>query len=651
MTYYYDIWVSTIQFRSSSTLTYSSTLRLNRGSIVQVPFRNKLILGLIKTQTSAPNFKVKPIHRLIHSSYLPDSSISLLTWLMNYYPSSASTHLQLFLPNSIDKIDSSTKEDVLLVVKQIAHKAPKLTSEQESSIRTINESSSRTFLLHGDTGSGKTRVYIELIKETILKSKSVIVLVPEIGLSPQITKSLEDYFPNDVIMMNSGLTPKTKRNNWIKILTAKLPVIIVGPRSALFAPINNLGLIIMDEAHDSSYKQETAPFYQTSRVAAKLAEITNSKLVMGTASPSIVDYFMFDKMKVPVIRMSKLAISVDSDLDTQLQVIDLTDKSFFTRSAWLSDVLLESIDKSFKANEQSLIFLNRRGTASTIMCRDCGWKALCPNCNTSLTYHSDKHLIICHSCGFQDKSPSFCPSCNGHDIIFKGVGTKAIEVEVNKFFPEAKIKRFDKDNSKNDSLEMGYTDIKNGKIDIIIGTQIITKGLDLPKLTTVGIVIADQNLSFPDYSSEEKNFQILLQVIGRVGRGHQASSRIIIQSYDPMSKPLKAAITKDYVDFYNDQIKLREKYLFPPFVFLLKVYCKKSSSDKANRDCIQLINKIKKLKLPVKISSPSPAFYEKINGKYVWQFVIKSKNRQYLLDIISTLPNDWFYDIDPNNLL
>jgi len=349
--------------------------------------------------------------------------------------------------------------------------------------------------------------------------------------------------------------------------------------------------------------------------------------------------------------MTNLALPTKLKLNTLVELVDLTDRSSFANSKWLSNQLIKSIENSLKNNQQSLIFLNRRGTAAVIMCQSCGWKALCPNCNTSLTYHSDNHSIVCHSCGFKEKAPTSCPSCQSHDIIFKGVGTKAIESEINKIFPRAKVKRFDRDNTKNESLELGYKDIENGKIDIIIGTQIVTKGLDLPNLTTVGIVIADQGLSFPDYTSEEKNFQTLLQVIGRVGRGHQTTSKIIIQTYDPGSKLLNAVVNKDYGSFYNDQIIFREKYLFPPFVFLLKIYTKKNSSDQAMRDCIKLISKISELHFPVKISSPSPGFYEKINGKYIWQFTVKSKNRQYLLDIISNLPNEWFYDIDPSNLL
>ncbi|HEY5268511.1 MAG TPA: primosomal protein N' [Candidatus Saccharimonadales bacterium] len=651
MAHYYDVWVSTKQFRSSSTLTYFSEKKLNPGTIVLVPFRNKTILGLVSVEVSQPKFKSKEITSLIHTKSLPKTTVELLEWLMKYYPSNASTHLQLFLPSSITKLKELTVKNTNDTKTDKKKNPPKLTMEQTSAIKTIKQSDARTFLIHGNTGSGKTRVYVELIKETLSNLMSVIVLVPEIGLSPQIIQSLEDYFPGKIITINSGLSEKTKRENWEKILTSKIPVIVVGPRSALFMPVNNLGLIVIDEAHDASYKQENAPFYQTTRVAAKLSEITNSKLVMGTASPLISDYYLFQNKKIPIIRMTKLAVSSGIDAKPQIKVIDLTVRSFFTKSQWLSDVMLESITDSIKAKEQALIFLNRRGTAAVIVCHSCGWKALCPNCNISLTYHEDHHQIICHSCGFKQESPSHCPVCNSHDIIYRGVGTKAIETELRKNFPDYVIKRFDRDNSKKDSLEKNYPDISQGKIDIIIGTQIITKGLDLPRLTTVGIVMADQNLSFPDFSSEEKNYQTLLQVIGRVGRGHQDKSKIIIQTYNPKAKALEAAISKNYDTFYNDQLDSRRKYLFPPFVFLLKIYCKKPSATKAKDDCLRLINQIRELNITVRISAPAPAFHEKIRDKYVWQFTVKSKNRQSLLDIISIIPNDWFYDIDPNNLL
>ncbi|HUY53064.1 MAG TPA: primosomal protein N' [Candidatus Dormibacteraeota bacterium] len=650
MTYYYDIWVSTKQFRSSSTLTYSSDKKLNTGNIVLVPFRNKIVLGVIKSSAITPNFKTRSIDNQIHKKSLPKATIRLLEWLMRYYPSTSSTHLQLFVPNSVAKIEKGTIKNA---VSSNIHKkiAPKLTKEQALAIETIDRSESRSFLIHGNTGSGKTRIYIELIKNTVSKSKSAIVLVPEIGLSPQIAQSIEDYFPGKVIVMNSGLSEKTKRENWNKILTSVSPIIVVGPRSALFTPVNNLGLIVIDEAHDTSYKQDSAPFYQTTRVAAKLSEITNSKLVMGTASPLVSDYYLFKQKNIPIIRMVKPALPYKIKNKPQIEIIDIADKSLFTKSSWLSDKILESVRISLENNEQSLIFLNRRGTASSIICQNCGWKALCSNCNTSMTYHADHHQIICHSCGYKQKSPSRCPKCNSHDIIYKGVGTKAIEAELKKIFPFSNIKRFDKDNLVKDKLEKNYLDISQGNTDIIIGTQIITKGLDLPKLTTVGIVMADQNLAFPDFSSDEKSFQILLQVIGRVGRGHQDSNRIIIQTFDSDGAILNAAISKDYDIFYNNQLYIRKKYLFPPFVFMLKIYCKKNNASTAKNECLILINQIRELNLATKISDPVPAFHEKVNNKYVWQFVVKSKNRQNLLDIISKIPSDWFYDIDPANLL
>jgi len=650
MSYYYNVWVNTKQFRSSSTLTYSYGSELIEGTIVLVPFRNKTILGLVEKVVSKPEFEVRPIAGQISDKSIPKNSMSLLEWLIDYYPSSSSTHLQLFLPAGIDKIktlDGQSQKQIKTKAKKIP---PKLTPEQDSTIKSIKKSTFRTFLIHGNTGSGKTRVYIELIRSTLKELKSVIVLVPEIGLSPQITQSFRDYFPNKVIEINSSLTEKTKRENWQKILCSKNPVIIVGPRSALFMPVDNLGLIIVDEAHDDSYKQESAPFYQTTRVAAKLSEITNSKLVMGTATPLISDYYMFEERNIPILRMIKSAVS-STDIKPLIQIVDLADKSSFTQSPRLSDLMLRSIEESLRAGEQSLIFLNRRGTAIVILCQNCGWKAVCPNCDTSLTYHQDQHSVICHSCGYKNKFTSTCPTCGSHDIIYHGVGTKAIEAELKKIFPTSKIKRFDKDNLKKDSLSENYINISQGKTDIIIGTQIITKGLDLPKLTTVGIVMADQNLAFPDFSSEEKNYQTLLQVIGRVGRGHKDSSRIIIQTYNPNSKTILAAISKNYETFYNDQLYSRKKYLFPPFVFLLKIYCKKSTSKKAMDSCIELTDKIKNLHLKVNISDPTPAFHEKVGGKYVWQFVIKSRARGNLLDIISHIPNDWFFDIDPVSLL
>ncbi|HUC95445.1 MAG TPA: primosomal protein N' [Candidatus Saccharimonadia bacterium] len=649
MTYYYDVWVSTNQFRESSTLTYFSTKKLQNGLPIIIPFRNKNILGLIKNNTSKPSFKVKEIIK-IGQNKLPTSSIKLLDWMLEYYPTKSSTHLQLFLPRNILNLDKkSTIKEQGVTKKHLPIKLPVLTKDQKDALKIIDATKEKSILIHGNTGSGKTRVYVELIKKAIGQKKSAIVLVPEIGLSPQITATLEKSFPEIVITIHSGMSEKKKRQNWQKIISSDEPLIVVGPRSALFVPLKIIGVIILDEAHDASYKQESSPFYQTTRVAAKLSELTKAKLILGTATPLISDYYYFKVKKLPIVRLTK---SAKKDLTNKLDVVlvNLNNKSLFNSSKWLSDPLIESISRSIKASQQSLVFLNRRGTAIVIICQNCGWRAICPNCNTSLTYHQDRHSVICHSCGFSQSSPSICPVCSSSDILFKGAGTKALEHELKKLFPSANIKRFDRDSNKLDSLEENYTNLADGKVNIIIGTQIITKGLDLPKLSTVGIVMADHNLVFPDYIAEERSFQSLSQVIGRVGRGH-VSGRVIIQTYNPSNLALVAAINKDYSSFYESQIKDRQLYNFPPYVFLLKIYYKAKNTATSEAACNKFIREIRALRLPISISEPNPAFHEKVNSKYIWQVVIKSKSRDNLLKIISIIPNNWFFDLDPYSLL
>ena len=540
----------------------------------------------------------------------------------------------------------------VLAVKPLKElELPKLTEEQEDTISEIYKNPGKSVLIHGDTSTGKTRIYIELIKRMQERKCSSIIMTPEIGLTPQLIKTLEESFPTKVILVHSSLGDKTKRDNWIKIISSQEPLIIVGPRSALFSPLNNIGLIVMDEAHEPSYKQEQSPYYQTSRVAAQLAKLSNAILVMGTATPLISDYFVLNSKKSVTTRMVKPAVSGSKrNFEKIIQTVKITDKSHFSKSNWLSNELLDSITNSLQNNEQSIIFLNRRGSAQVILCQNCGWQALCPNCDTSLTYHSDKHIMLCHSCSYNQTVPQACPVCTSPDIVFKGTGTKSITDEISRLFNTAKVRRFDRDNKKADSLEQNYDDLLNGKIDIAVGTQIITKGLDLPKLSTVGIVMADSGLYFPDYMAEERTYQNLTQVIGRVGRGH-VPGRVIIQTYNPESIAIKAATENNYKEFYEQQITEREKYQFPPFVFLLKITTKRSTQKSSESACLKLINEIRGASLPVIINGPTPAFHEKQGGKYVWQIIIKSKERTSLLKIIDMLPTNFAYDIDPSSLL
>jgi primosomal protein N' (replication factor Y) len=647
---YYEIWINSLSYKGEEALTYHFDGYLKAGAIVNVPFRNISAMGIVKSDVSKPEFKTKEISSILGLNSLPKPILELIKWLPLYYPAPKSTILHLFLPASLVSYKPKTdnKEELAKTAKI---KLPPLTDEQSDAINKINASRDRTIILHGDTGSGKTRVYTETIKKVFSEGKSAIVLTPEIGLTPQLIKTLEMSYPGSVVVIHSGLSVKQRSVNWLRILESDDPLVVVGPRSALFSPLKNVGIIIIDEAHESVYKQEQSPRYQATRVAAKLAELSGAKLILGSATPLISDYYFVKSKPSLVVRMKKPAVGGEqSNHLATIDIVKITDKNQFSRSFWLSDKLLDSVQRSIKNNEQSLIYLNRRGTSLIVHCNNCGWDALCPNCDTNLTYHDDQHLMRCHSCNYSAKAPSRCPVCASDDIIFQGIGTKAIETEIKKLFPMAQVRRFDRDNKTGDKLSENYEELVKGEVDIVIGTQILTKGLDLPHLSTVGVVMADSNLSFPDYTAEEKTFQTLTQVIGRVARGHRAGF-VIIQTYNPESAAIKAAVDKDYEGFYKSQIEERKSFLFPPFCYTLKLSSRLSTSLKSQQSAEKLAVNIRSLGLSVVINGPSPAFKEKDKGRYVWQLIIKSKNRPNLIKIVESLSPNTTYDIDPINLL
>jgi primosomal protein N' (replication factor Y) len=506
-----------------------------------------------------------------------------------------------------------------------------------------------TSLLHGETGSGKTRVYLELALAMMEQGKTAIVLTPEIGLTPQLVQSFEEVYGKRVVVIHSNLTPAERRDVWLQILAATTPLVVIGPRSALFSPLANIGLIVLDEAHDVAYKQEQAPHYLASRVAATLARLHGAKLILGTATPLITDYFTFTSKQLPVLRMQHLATAGQRHA-LQTNVVNLRETGLFTRSRWLSDSLLQAIETNLSKHEQSLVFLNRRGTARLVLCQQCGWQALCPRCDLPLTYHGDTHSLRCHTCGHRETTPAACPVCKATDIVFRNIGTKSLLDELRRLFPKARIQRFDSDNKKSERLEVNYTAVRDGEVDILVGTQLLTKGLDLPKLSVVGIVLADSGLYFPDYTAEERTYQMLSQVMGRVGRGHRAGT-VIIQTYHPESPTIQAALTKDFPGFYQSQIKERELYGFPPFYYVLKISCTRASRKSAEQASGKVAELLRQTVPQIEVIGPTPAFSEKTNGKYTWQLIVKAKARQRLLEAIKHVPANCSYDIDPLHLL
>lgn len=644
--YYYSVWVRSSRYHGSEPLTYSSDQRLKAGQIVLVPLQRQSVLGVISAITTAPRFKIKPIERVYDLPPIPNYSLRLFNWLQAYYPAPLGMLAQQLLPASFSdrQLENFTKAKLK---KPSLDGLPKLTPEQQQTLEQMTET--ETYLLHGTTGSGKTRLYIEMAAQAIQAGKSAIILTPEISLTTQLSNSFKAVFGERVVVLHSQQRPAERQAAWLRCLRAIEPLVVIGPRSALFTPLLRPGLIVLDEAHEAAYKQEQAPQYQAGRVAAYLAQITRSTLILGTATPSVSDYYLAKNKQKPILELKQLA-QRDLIANTKISIIDRRDHSLFDRSPYLSRELIKSIQASLKRGEQSLLYLNRRGTARLVLCESCGWQAACPHCDLPLTYHGDKHLLRCHSCDHRQPAPAACPNCHHPDIIFKTAGTKAIVADVERLFPGAKIARFDTDNARSERLEQHYDSIKNGEIDILVGTQLLAKGLDLPKLSTLGVLLADTSLYLPDFSASERTFQLISQVLGRIGRGH-VPGRAIIQTYHPDHPVIRAAIEGDYDGFYQAEIKERQNYRFPPFCYLLKLSVRRATIRGAETAAQNLKNDILTSGYKVQIEGPAPSFYERFQNKYQWQLVIKAADRGELLKVVANLPANTHYDLDPQDLL
>ena len=634
-------------------LTYSFSSELEPGTVVEIPLGKRKTLGIIYQKAKKPAFKTKDILRAVLDAPLPKHLLESILWLSQYYLTPMPQVVSLFLPNTLEKThkipDLAKNPEILTGVENGNLPEIPLNPAQKRALAVLKASKTHTSLLHGVTGSGKTNIYLTLTYEAFSRGESTILLVPEIALTSQLVQIFEKTFGDSVILIHSKQTEKTRRETWEKMLLDDTPKIVVGPRSALFAPLKNLGLIIIDEAHENAYFQEQTPKYSALRLASFMANTKKIPCILGTATPLVSDFYLAKSKNslTPLKEKAKSTATLPS-----VKVIDFKDRSEFSKNRYFSNSLLEKIAENLKNGHQTLIYHNRRGSAPVTICENCGWQALCPNCFLPLTLHSDTYELICHTCGHREKVPTSCPECSHTDIIHKGFGTKFLEKELKSLFKEAKIARFDADNEKNDSLDALYNEVKNGEIDIIIGTQTIARGLDLPHLTTVGIVQADSGLTLPDYSSEERTFHLLTQVLGRVGRGHLSEANAFIQTYHPESPIISCAITSDYEKFYNYLIKTRLKSHFPPFFYLAKISVVFKTEKIALREIKKVYDKLKKVS-GLYLSAPTPAFHEHITSGFVWQIVVKSTNRKLLTTSISNLENfnELRISLDPPSLL
>ena len=506
------------------------------------------------------------------------------------------------------------------------------------------------YLLHGITGSGKTVVYIELIKRVLKLGKSAIMLVPEISLTTQMVNRFYNSFGDDVAIIHSGLSDGEKYDEFTKINNKEVHV-VVGTRSAIFSPLDNIGLIVIDEEHSSTYKQENNPRYNAIDIAKKRCEYNNCPLILGSATPSLESYSRALK------NVYKLLVLNTRVGDYNLPKVELVDsqKEMKKRNMLFSDRLKEEIMNTLENGMQAMILLNRRGFSTFVSCQNCGYTYKCPHCEITLTYHKSTNNLRCHYCGYTTYLKNVCPNCGEDAIRNFGTGTEKIESELVKLFPSARILRMDADTtSKKGSHDKFIKMIENEEVDIIVGTQMISKGLDFPKINLVGVVNADETLNIPDFRSNEKTFQLLNQVSGRAGRSG-IDSKVIIQTFNPDNILFNYIKNNDYIGFYKYEMNLRKKLKYPPYYFILSIKICSKDYDKSSKNATKIFNYLKNnIVISSIILGPSTASMFKLNNIYRFQIVVKYKFDDKLFDSIRFIDNmyinekDVYLEIDNN---
>lgn len=533
-----------------------------------------------------------------------------------------------------------------------------LNDEQKNAFNKILNSDKKGFLLKGVTGSGKTEVYMNLVGETLKEGKSAIVLVPEISLTPQMIERFKGRFGKNVALFHSKLSQGERFDEWYRIKKGEARL-VVGARSAIFLPLDNLGIIIIDEEHENTYKSEQNPKYLTKEVAKFLSEIKGCKYILGSATPSIETYYEALNGKLELVEIKN---RVSNRPLPQMEIVDMREELKSRNLSLLSRSLYNEMKETLERKEQIILFLNRRGFSSFVSCRSCGYVFKCPECDLSMTYHKNGYLI-CHYCGRAQREQKVCPECGSKYVKFFGAGTQRVEEEVKKYFPKARVMRMDVDTTRNkDSHENIYNAFKSGEGDVLIGTQMVSKGLDFKNVTLVGVLAADISLNIPDYRSSERTYQIITQVAGRAGRGEK-KGKVVIQTYTPNSLSLQYAIENNYNDLYNEEIKVRKIMNYPPFstIFLI------NSISKDERKLKKFMNKVgeslRKLldsRENIQILGPVPCIITKLKDNYRWQIIIKgnldNKLKLKIKDILYELNKSVYneirisMDINPNNM-
>ncbi len=570
--------------------------------------------------------------------------------VVRYFERKGWVELRLFMPHP--RLEGSKINEFLHFLPQI--ELPTTPTDEQKNVidevgKALDSGQYATFLLHGVTGSGKTFVYMELAQKTLQQGRSVLVLVPEIGLTPQVAAMFIKKFGEIVGIYHSKFTAAERRWIWRNVQDGKIRIVI-GPRSALFLPFRELGLIIVDEEHDTSYKQmEHPPLYHARDVAVVRGKMENSVVVLGSATPSAETYFNAIRKKYRYLEMRH---RITGYYHPDVEIVDMKEVK---SPGPLSPKLLEELEKTVTAGKQAILFLNRRGFAPHIQCLDCGHVFKCPHCSVTLTFHRKEKLLKCHLCGFEMPAPDICPACGSTRLKPIGTGTEKVEGVINRLLPNARILRMDMDTTRRKHAhEEIYARFKNMEAQVLIGTQMVVKGFDFPNVGLVGVVLADVGLNLPDFRAEERIFQLITQVIGRIRRG----GIVIIQTYSPETPAIRHALKLDYHGFMKEELEKRREFGYPPFKRILTVMLTGRSRQKVidtSRGFYEALTS--QAPQGIEIYPPNPAPIEKIRGKYRYRIVIKYQKPYLAQDIISKMdfskPHDVHivYDVDPIDML
>ncbi len=539
-------------------------------------------------------------------------------------------------------VNELLKEDLVKIIKEQIYRINKnnkiednvnLNIDQKNAVDKINLKEFKVHLLHGVTGSGKTEVYINLIKKVVRNNKCAIMLVPEISLTAQVVNKFYDRFGNDVAIFHSGLSEGERYDEYLKILRDEVHI-VVGTRSAVFMPIKNLGIVIIDEEHSDTYKQDSNPRYSAIDMAEYRCRINNIPLVLGSATPSLESMARALKGVYNYIEMPN---RVGNAKLPKISIVDMRTE-IKKRNAIFSDVLKFKLSTRLEKGEQSILLLNRRGYSTVVSCKNCGYTYKCPHCDITLTYHKTSNNIRCHYCGYTVIKGEICPECKERSLGEHGLGTEKLELELNKLLPNARIIRMDADTTRNKGAhEDIIKKFRNHEYDILLGTQMISKGLDFPLVTLVGVINADATLNIPDFRSGERTYSLLSQVAGRAGRS-DLLGEVIIQTYDPDNYTLKCVCNNNYMDFYNYEMGNRKKLSYPPYYYLTSIKIASKDYELAGKEVNKVRNYLeKKLSNNVIILGPTTANVFKINDVYRFQIIVKYKREPNLFSILKEL--------------